>query len=276
MSSIKISQLNEQVNLTSQDFFPYVYSSSLTTYRTDLNTLQTFLGIPEISMSWSSQSLSSSAVLSASYPVYPQISCSWTSQSISSSYTITSSYAPFPNQIYQVTCSWVSQSISSSYALSASWALQPPQYSCLESSSSTSGSYALSASWAPGGESPSQYSLVPSYITPINIILNSSLDSDYFKYTIPNPNNIINGIIIQGSSNVLESGGEQYGVIYVSSSLTPYIPLTSLTHGYFVNTIFLAVPSTNPNIVISASVVVGTTQSPYSIDYWTISLIGYY
>jgi hypothetical protein len=275
MASIKVSQLNEQINLSTVDFFPLVNSSSLITYRADLNTLKTVLGIPQISMSWSSQSLSSSYALSASFPPYPQISSSYTDVSVSASYSLTASFAPFSQYVPQFSCSWVSQSISASYALSASWAPLPSfvkQISCsLAISESFSASYALSASWAPGTQNSTQ--LIPLYITPF-IFLNTQSPSSVAIYPIPNPERIVNGIIIQGYSSIVNAGGGESGIFYISSSLTSLMPLASLIHGNTVNTLFLPVSNNNSNIYITASNlnVAGTS----GIDTWSVSMIGYY
>ncbi len=284
MATIKVSQLDEQFTIYPVDFFPLVKSSSLITYRANLQTLENFLGIPEISMSWATHSISSSYALSASYPSYPQISCSWSTQSISSSYVITTSYAPFGGYIPQFSCSWVSQSISSSYALTASWAPQAtftPQISCsLAMSESVSSSYALSASWAPSHVNANN--LIPVYLNSSINILTSTTESLLFQYTV-NQSQIpyTHGIIIQGVSTVVSSNGGEDGIFYISSSLvSPPIPLSSVTHGNVVNTIFLPMSSNNSNIIISASNMITTVPlgrgGEFEIDTWSVNILGYY
>jgi hypothetical protein len=143
--SIKISELNSLSTITWGDFFPLVQSSSLTTFRVNLTTLEAWLSVSGsvISASWASASLTSVETISAS----------WASASISSSYSgvaLSASYAPF-TQAFQATASFATSSISASYALSASYApfTQTQQSSCSYAPASLSASYALSASWAP-------------------------------------------------------------------------------------------------------------------------------
>ena len=66
--NIKISQLNPLGAISGQDFFPIDQSSSLTTYRTDVNALNTWFSVSG----------------SAYYAI----------DSVSSSYALTSSYSP--------------------------------------------------------------------------------------------------------------------------------------------------------------------------------------
>ncbi len=273
MASIKVSQLDTQTQISSSDFFPVVNSSSLITYRTYMSTLETMLGLPQISMSWTSQSISSSYSLSSSYPPYPQISMSWASRSLSSSYSLSASYSPFSQQIFQPTCSWVSQSVSSSYALSASWAplinsMRPISCS-LANSESVSSSYALSASWAPNTIS-SQF--IPQYITPVLVFSRTgSVDTNLNitqSYVVPESINYSSGLIIQSTSSIFNGGGGQFGIFSIK---TDKVPLTtfigSMLHGTAINTTFI--PLNSRNITIYASVV--NFQGPIGVF-----IIGYY
>lgn len=72
-SSIKISELDNLNVISSVDFFPIVESGSLTTYRTDITTLNEWMA-------------ASGSALSASWAPMPgvQISCSWASSSLRS------------------------------------------------------------------------------------------------------------------------------------------------------------------------------------------------
>ncbi len=277
MASIKVSQLNEQTIISGEDFFPMVNSSSLITYESNLNSLISLFGIPEISMSWATTSLSSSYALRVSYPSYPQISSSWTSQSISSSYSLTASYAPFSSQIFQTTCSWVSKSISSSYTLTASWAPQPtfiPQNSCsYATSESFSASYALSASYAPN-MSGGNGLLVLNYIKPI-VIVQTKSKSFTASYQIPNDIPYSGGIILQAETQDKSPGDGNYGYYFVSSSATinPVI-FGSVVHGNCVKTIFIPVLPQSRSIIISG--LTGKKVSLAASGALSASLIGYY
>ena len=86
MASIPISGLNERTTINGEDFIPFVYSSSLTTYRISLQDLN------------GSYLATSGSVLSAS----------WASASISASHAIiadTASYL-YPDRVYYATASW--------------------------------------------------------------------------------------------------------------------------------------------------------------------------
>jgi hypothetical protein len=116
MASIKISELNNLLVITSDDFFPIDDSGSMTTYRVSVSALTDYIAA-------SGSALTASFTTSASYARYA-ISASY---SISSSNSITSSY-----------------SISSSYALSASYALTSSN--AITASNSITASYSISAS----------------------------------------------------------------------------------------------------------------------------------
>ena len=115
MANVRISELNQLSTWTQDDFFPVVDSASLTTFRTPISTMITYIG-------------QSGSVVSAS----------WSSASISSS------YAPLvKGQLYEITASW---SLSSSVAISSSYAKTSSV--SISSSLATSASYAKSSSWA--------------------------------------------------------------------------------------------------------------------------------
>jgi hypothetical protein len=151
--SVYISQLDNLTAsmVTEDDFFPYVDSSSFTTFRTsvqNINTVVTRSGFafhtPSASYSlnslYSFGALSSSFCISSSCSIIAQhvdfpdinfmsysLSSSWASQSISSSFAVTTSFAQFStiNFIsYSLSSSWASQSISSSYTQTASYIIR--------------------------------------------------------------------------------------------------------------------------------------------------------
>ena len=130
--NIKISELDSFPSasdpLRTEDFFPLVNSSSMTTYRTTIQNIGLLIThsiyadtasyllnyapiVSTISASWASASLSASYALTASYA----ISASHANLSDSSSY--------YPPQNLVISCSWASASISASYALTASYAI---------------------------------------------------------------------------------------------------------------------------------------------------------
>lgn len=114
MSNIRISQLNELINpIESTDFIALVESSSLTTYRTNIQSIGTW-------MAASGSSSSSLVSISSSWAPMPVLnnSSSWASSSLIS-----------------ISSSWASSSISSSYSLSSSWARHTPSASIATSAS---------------------------------------------------------------------------------------------------------------------------------------------
>ena len=144
--SIKISELDALTTVVTADYFPLVQSSSFTTFRVNITTLNNWFRISgsALSASWASRSLDSVQSVSASWASssinsIQTISASFASASISSSYSLSSSaalravtashalvaisasFAPF-TQSYQESGSWASASFSASYALSASFA----------------------------------------------------------------------------------------------------------------------------------------------------------
>jgi hypothetical protein len=178
-SIIKISQLNPLGTLSRYDFFPIDQSSSLTTFRTDINTLNTWFAASG-SASYSS---TSSYTVSASY-VKNSVSASYVpatyqvSASISSSYSATSSAATSSSYaLRSTTASYALSSpagstISASYALrstTASYALNSPVGTTISASyalRSTTASYALNSPVGTAGGGPT-------FITPI-VVLNDS------------------------------------------------------------------------------------------------------
>ncbi len=257
--SVVISNLGNDTFLSSSDFFPLVSSSSLTSYRVSFNTLQQFLGLPQVSCSYSSQSVSSSYSLSSSYPPYPQTSASWASQSISSSYSITSSWAPHSAQIFYTSMSWASRSLSSSYALTASFSPQSFvfQSTCSWVSQSVSSSYTLSASWAPP-LSIIQTGLFTYYPTPYYIIADSNPNIPYYTATMP----FNYGLIISIGDSKTE-----FGRVYATSSLVPLTSIWAGGHGDNINTFYLNIgPDEKFLLYTSASL-------SFKI---TASIVGYY
>lgn len=145
--SIKISELNSISSIVGTDFFPLVQSSSMTTFRSDVATLNNWFMVSgsALSASWATASISAIRSISASFA----------SASISASFSnvaISASYAPF-TQTVQVSASYASASLSASYAVTSSAAIVALTSSFSVSSSlssnSISASYALSASYAP-------------------------------------------------------------------------------------------------------------------------------
>jgi len=148
---IKISQLGKLNTISGSDFFPIVQSSSLGTYRVDINTLNTWLAASG-SASYANQSNTASYVKiaqSASYITSSNVtgtvlSASYSlssSMSNSASYSNTSSYSL--SSSYSTSASYAAKSTTSSYAL----------YSVSSSylSGSATGSLYGTSSWANGG-----------------------------------------------------------------------------------------------------------------------------
>ncbi len=276
MAYIPISQLNELTNsITFGDFFPLVTSSSLTTYKVTLKTLNDFLDLPQISCSWTSQSVSSSYALSASYPPYPQYSMSWSDIGVSSSYSISASWAPSTPQKPQYSCSYAtSESFSASYALSASYSPQSQQQfpiSMSWASSSFSSSYTTSASWAPGVSTiyqPIVYLTSPVIAVPKTKTPGTStvLGTTLINYTIPNTIPYRSGIILQ---TITSGSAGASGNVYASSSIISYIIyIGGLSHSMDVS-IFYA------NVGIDRNLFIGIT-SYYVGSVWQVNIIGYY
>ena len=126
--NIKISELDPfplSDTPRTEDFFPMVNSSSMTTYRTTIQNIGLIMthsiyadtasyynqNPNAMSASWASSSISSSYAKTASYA----ISASHANLSDSASY--------YPPQTLVLSCSWASSSISSSYAKTASYAM---------------------------------------------------------------------------------------------------------------------------------------------------------
>ena len=117
--NIKISELNPPPTPPiTEDFFPLVYSASMTTYRVTLQDIGSLI-------------THSIYADTASYlnNYAPTISASWASASLSASYAITAAYAIsashanladsasfYPTQIFQISSSWSSASLSASHA----------------------------------------------------------------------------------------------------------------------------------------------------------------
>ena len=87
MASVKISELNTLISITSDDFFALVDSGSGTTYRTTFNVLNNWMAASASCFS-ASYALSSSWAVSASYA----LSSSWANNARSSSYALTASF----------------------------------------------------------------------------------------------------------------------------------------------------------------------------------------
>lgn len=174
-TSIPISSLNTEPQIAGEDFIPIVNSASLTTLRTSISSLNAWLaqsgsassslvsitssfGIlsqTSVSASWasrslftlsssfSSQALSSSFAVSASWAnTGNATSASWASQSLftlSSSFASSSLFSLSSSAIpVAVSASWASQSLSSSHSETAS----------LANSLITANLYPVTASWA--------------------------------------------------------------------------------------------------------------------------------
>lgn len=113
MSTIKISELDGFSNIIPEDFIPLVDSSSMTTFRVTLNSINNYIS-------------ESVTVKNSIYSTFTT-SASYASSSISSSHTLTASY--LINNIANPSSSWSSaslfalQSTSASYALASTTAL---------------------------------------------------------------------------------------------------------------------------------------------------------
>ena len=281
--SIVISQLNPDTFIFGSDFFPLVNSSSLTTYRTDFNSVKTLFNLPQISCSWSSQSISSSYALSASYPPYPETSMSWASQSISNSYSITASWAPHSPQIFYTSMSWASQSLSSSYALSASYADFIFQPSCSWTSQSISSSYSLSASYVSRSSNVTNYSLftyvssqnVQSIVTQSSTYINLEFTTSISRSNFPYQNGIILSCYYTETSIRTIPLPLAGGNIFVSSSITPIYSICGQSHGTSMSTTYVNVNSSINKLYFSSSqyLLNGTTFSTFMPN---INIIGYY
>ena len=174
---IKISQLNPLGTLSQYDFFPVDQSSSLTTYRTDINTLNTWFSVSG-SASYSTTASYVENAVSASYvpDLYHQSyqsSCSWASASISSSYSLTSSAANSITFIPNLsnTASYITSSNLVGIVNSSSY--------------STSASYALTASYV----APSAQNNGPKFITPLHALTNGTTNNAWVLFECP-PQNI--------------------------------------------------------------------------------------
>lgn len=114
--NIKISELNPFTSSArTEDFFPLVDSSSMTTFRATIQDIGLLI----------TQSLSASYVPASAVEGSVQFatSASWASASISASYALSASHARladsasyYPPQQFQVSCSWASRSLQSWYA----------------------------------------------------------------------------------------------------------------------------------------------------------------
>jgi len=87
MASVKISELDRLLTITSDDFIPLVDSASYTTYRVTLDVLNDWMQTTASVLS-SSYALSASYALSSSYA----LSASWADRAGSASYALTASY----------------------------------------------------------------------------------------------------------------------------------------------------------------------------------------
>ena len=159
MSSIRISQLNDFEPIKSEDFIALVDSSSLTTYRSDVSSLNTWFSesgsvlsssfasrsLTSTSSSWSSASISS---ISSSFLVYPNTSTS--SFSITASHAITSHTASYAMSSSNAnTSSFSNNGLSASYAKSSSNADTASYFDfSLPSTTPPFASSSLSSSWA--------------------------------------------------------------------------------------------------------------------------------
>jgi hypothetical protein len=116
--NIKISELNPFVaDVKTEDFFPLVDSSSMTTFRATIQDIGSLI----------THSLSASYVPSDKIgTVSHSISASYSDYAVSASYAISASHALladsasyYPAQKFQVSCSWASRSLQSYYATRA-------------------------------------------------------------------------------------------------------------------------------------------------------------
>jgi hypothetical protein len=226
---IKISQLNPLGTLSQYDFFPVDQSSSLTTYRTDINTLNTWFSVSG-SASYSTTASYVENAVSASYvpDLYHQSyqsSCSWASASISSSYSLTSSAANSITFIPNLsnTASYITSSNLVGIVNSSSY--------------STSASYALTASYV----APAAQNNGPKFITPINMIPSGGpegayiLAGDWQQYNCPTEYIPIgtSTIILDGNLNQNSNAYPAYfDVSAISGSFSPMYTLLELDSAY--------------------------------------------
>ena len=123
--SIPISQLNTENVISSSDFIPIVQSSSLTTFKTPLTNLASWIS-SSVDASSSFSSVSSSFALSSSWAKSASIATTsnnliYPNQS-TASYAISCSQAA--NSVLSITASFALSTITGSTAVSASWASQ--------------------------------------------------------------------------------------------------------------------------------------------------------
>ncbi len=177
--SIPISQLNVDPVIQSQDFVALVNSSSLTTYKSNIQSFNNYIAVSGsvISSSFSSASISSSNSLTSSYLMGIATASLFgtSSNAVSSSYTVSSSYSlNSTSASYSNTSSWT---VTASYSNTSSWTVTA-SYSNFSStsnssswaSSSISASYANSSSWASSSISASyanssSYAVTSSFCT---------------------------------------------------------------------------------------------------------------
>lgn len=173
-TSIKISDLVEMPNtIVSNDFFPLVDSSSLTTYRSNVVQLGTWLSTSgsalsssyasassiSVSSSWASSSFTSSTSVTL---IYPNTStASYSVNGGSSSFSVSSSYAG-TSSVTTGTSSYSSFSISSSYARTASLSDTASYVNFTATNIPQIASSSISSSWASSSFS-SSYSVTSSY-----------------------------------------------------------------------------------------------------------------
>jgi hypothetical protein len=127
---IKISQLDPITPAANtEDFFPLVHSSSMTTYRASLQDIGSLMTHSvysnySVSSSWASSSLSSSQANYANNA----LSSSWASSSLSSSLANTASYAATAsvalNSTPNISSSWASMSFQSSFSTQSLYSTQ--------------------------------------------------------------------------------------------------------------------------------------------------------
>lgn len=267
MSSIPISQLNEYSPIKSVDFVPIVNSASLTTFRTGVSSIGTYIAnsgsVP--SASWASASTVSTYSTSASFASASLFSLSasfasrsmWTTSASFASQSLSASWAPVP-----VSASFASQSISASFAsnsTSASWAPVPATSSwainaisaswASQSVQSVSSSYAvtssvaltsLTASYVPPTASPGAAAAWALVILPAaNVVATASC---MFQYNVANIRYVGGGIVADDPayhlvSPTTKSLSYNFGYNYIvtlaqSMSNNRYIVTTAYYSGY--------------------------------------------
>lgn len=285
-TSIPISGLSNDTTIVPTDFFPLVQSSSMTTFRTSINSFMTF-SAQSGSASYASRALSASYAISASHADTASFafntlsssyalaasqslssrSSSWASSSLTSSFslkssnsdsssfsnwatsasiTISSSYLIYNPAISNGTASFA---ISCSNAISASWSLSASfaQHAHLADSASYAGTASVVISGGGGGSSGIVF-----LTTPVIVVSSSFYGNGgkWYQDWVFGGSSTINGKAIATADSInLTSGFSTWRTSPTKFHVSP-----------------AGVPTTAKNIILDASAMTtwpdGSTQNP--------------